>query len=82
MLTNTVPYKPPGNKAYATSVKERFRPFLCELLAVHWRGGEDLITLGTEAFQWFKPYMKDSESLGRVTLATEEVSMIEVLGAM
>jgi uracil-DNA glycosylase len=55
LLTNTVPYKPPGNKAYAAAVKERFRPFLAELLAVHWRG-DQVITLGTEAFQWFAPY--------------------------
>jgi len=27
----TVPYKPPGNKAYSTAVKERFRPFVAEL---------------------------------------------------
>lgn len=56
LLTNTVPFKPPGNKAYATSVKERFRPFLAELLVSHWRGGDRVITLGTEAFQWFRPY--------------------------
>ncbi len=55
LLTNTVPYKPPGNKAYAESVKARFRPFLAELLAVHWRGAR-LLSLGTEAFQWFAPY--------------------------
>jgi uracil-DNA glycosylase len=55
LLTNTVAYKPPGNKAYAGSVKERFRPFLAELLAVHWQG-HHVITLGTEAFQWFAPY--------------------------
>lgn len=55
LLTNTVPYKPPDNKAYASSVKERFRPFLAELLVDHWRGHR-LITLGTEAFQWFAPY--------------------------
>jgi uracil-DNA glycosylase len=55
LLTNTVPYKPPGNKAYAGSVKERFRPFLAELLAIHWRG-DRVLTLGTEAFQWFAPY--------------------------
>ena len=52
LLTNTVPYKPPGNKAYAESVKERFRPFLTELLIDHWRG-DRVITLGTEAFRWF-----------------------------
>ena len=54
LLTNTVPYKPPGNKAYAEGVKQRFRPFIAELLAVHWAGGT-VITLGTEAFQWFSP---------------------------
>jgi uracil-DNA glycosylase len=64
LLTNTVPYKPPGNKAYSTSVKERFRPFVAELLAVHWRG-EKLITLGTEAFQWFAPYADDSDEFAR-----------------
>jgi uracil-DNA glycosylase len=56
LLTNTVPYKPPGNKAYAAAVKERFRPFLAELLAAHWKG-HHVITLGTEAFQWFAPYV-------------------------
>ncbi len=56
LLTNTVPYKPPGNKAYAESVRRRFRPFLERLLALHWRG-RHVITLGTEAFQWFEPYM-------------------------
>jgi uracil-DNA glycosylase len=55
LLTNTVPYKPPGNKAYSGAVKERFRPFLAELLAVHWRG-DRVLTLGTEAFEWFAPY--------------------------
>jgi uracil-DNA glycosylase len=55
LLTNTVPYKPPGNKAYPASVKERFRPFLAELLGAHWKG-DHVITLGTEAFRWFAPY--------------------------
>jgi uracil-DNA glycosylase len=55
LLTNTVPYKPPGNKAYAAAVRERFRPFLAELLAAHWQG-RHVMTLGTEAFQWFAPY--------------------------
>lgn len=62
LLTNTVPYKPPGNKAYAGSVKERFRPFIAELLAVHWTGGDHVITLGTEAFQWFAPYAPDADA--------------------
>jgi uracil-DNA glycosylase len=63
LLTNTVPYKPPGNKAYPESVKERFRPFVAELLAVHWKG-EHLITLGTEAFQWFARYAKPGAAEG------------------
>jgi uracil-DNA glycosylase len=60
LLTNTVPYKPPGNKAYSGSVKERFRPFVAELLAAHWRG-DRVITLGTEAFRWFAPYASEGD---------------------
>ncbi len=55
LLTNTVPYKPVGNKAYPTSVKERLRPYVAELLTCLWLG-DYIITLGTEAFQWFAPY--------------------------
>ncbi len=55
LLTNTVPYKPPGNKAYPGRVKERFRPFVAELLASFWTGNH-VICLGTEAFNWFAPY--------------------------
>lgn len=55
LLTNTVPYKPPGNKAYAGGVKERFRPYLAELLTVLWQG-DRVISLGTEAFDWFARY--------------------------
>jgi uracil-DNA glycosylase len=57
LLTNTVPYKPPGNKAYSPQVKERFRPFLEEFFVHHFQGNI-LISLGTEAFQWFTPYAK------------------------
>ena len=60
LLTNTVPYKPPGNKAYAESIRRRFRPFLERLLTGHWRG-RHLITLGSEAFQWFEPYAREEE---------------------
>lgn len=60
LMTNTVPYKPPGNKAYATDVKERFRPFMEQLLIFHWEGNQ-IITLGTEAFKWFTPYGKKGE---------------------
>ena len=55
LLTNTVPYKPPGNKAYTIKVKERFRPFIAQLLVIYW-GGNQIVTLGTEAFKWFAPY--------------------------
>ncbi len=55
LLTNTVPYKPPGNKAYLMKVKKRFRPFLEQLFVFHWQG-DQVITLGTEAFKWFAPY--------------------------
>ena len=60
LLSNTVPYKPPGNKAYAESVKRRFRPFVAELLAAHWTG-ERVLCLGTEAFKWFAPYAPKGE---------------------
>jgi uracil-DNA glycosylase len=55
LLTNTVPYKPPGNKAYAKLVKERFRPYIAELLVKHWMGTR-VICLGSAAFDWFAPY--------------------------
>ncbi|MEM7757384.1 MAG: uracil-DNA glycosylase family protein [Cyanobacteria bacterium P01_A01_bin.40] len=55
LLTNTVPYKPPGNKAYLMKVKNRFRPFIEQLFVLHWQG-DQVITLGTEAFKWFAPY--------------------------
>ena len=55
LLTNTVPYKPPGNKAYAEQVKKRFRPYIERLLVFHWQG-DRIITLGNEAFKWFTPY--------------------------
>lgn len=55
LLSNTVPYKPPGNKAYLMKVKKRFRPFIERLFVFHWQG-DQIITLGTEAFKWFAPY--------------------------
>lgn len=55
LLTNTVPYKPPGNKAYTETVKKRFRPFLEQFLVLHWQG-DKIITLGNEAFNWYSPY--------------------------
>lgn len=60
LLSNTVPYKPPGNKAYLVKVKKRFRPFVERLLAFHWQGNQ-IITLGTEAFKWYAPYREKGE---------------------
>ena len=60
LLTNTVPYKPPGNKAYLMKVKKRFRPFVERLFMFHWEGNQ-IITLGTEAFKWFAPYGERGE---------------------
>jgi uracil-DNA glycosylase len=60
LLSNTVPWKPPGNKAYTDAVKNRFRPFITRFLTHHWRGSY-LITLGTEAFQYFAPYAPKGE---------------------
>jgi uracil-DNA glycosylase len=55
LLTNTVPYKPLGNKAYPPGVRERFRPFLERLLVCHWQGNW-IMPLGSEALSWFTPY--------------------------
>ena len=60
LLSNTVPYKPPGNKAYLVKVKKRFRPFLEQLFVFHWQGNQ-MITLGTEAFKWFATYAAKGE---------------------
>ncbi|WP_299698363.1 uracil-DNA glycosylase family protein [Hydrocarboniphaga sp.] len=49
---NTVPYKPFGNKAWSTRIKQRFQPSVARLLIEQWRG-DSLITLGREAFLWF-----------------------------
>lgn len=61
LLANTVPFKPPGNKAYCTEVKERFRPHIARLLGDCWLGNR-VITLGTEAFFWFSPYVPDGQA--------------------
>ncbi len=49
---NTVPYKPLGNKAWSMPIKRRFQPIIAELLLSEW-DGQDVITLGREAFFWF-----------------------------
>lgn len=60
ILTNTVPYKPPENKPYSLKVKNRFRPFIEQLLVIYWQG-DQIITLGTEAFKWFEHYSTKEE---------------------
>jgi uracil-DNA glycosylase len=74
LLTNLVPYKPCGNKAYSEDVRRRFRPFLERLLVDHWQG-ERVITLGREAFEWFKPYadLVEFETDGRTETRFEMV---------
>lgn len=51
-FSNTVPYKPVGNKAWSMAVKRRFHRVIASYLVDHWRGS-DLITLGNVAFEWF-----------------------------
>ncbi|WP_231636810.1 MULTISPECIES: uracil-DNA glycosylase family protein [Planktothricoides] len=77
LLTNTVPYKPPGNKAYSTAVKKRFRPFLEQLLVEHWQG-DRIITLGNEAFEWFTPYGKKGELSEFFCIGDRYTASIEV----
>lgn len=60
LLTNTVPFKPIGNKAYFEAIREQFRPFLERLLVNHWKG-RNVVTLGTQAFAWFTPYGEEAE---------------------
>jgi len=51
-FSNTVPYKPLGNKAWSMAVKRRFHAVIASYLVDHWKG-HDLITLGNVAFHWF-----------------------------
>ncbi len=60
LITNTVPYRPVGNRAYGRATKERFRPFVERLLAEHWTG-DQLLALGQHAFLWFAPYAAPGE---------------------
>jgi uracil-DNA glycosylase len=41
-----------GNKAWSMAVKKRFQPLVADLLLNAWQG-QDVITLGREAFFWF-----------------------------
>lgn len=58
---NTVPYKPLGNKAWSMKVKRRFSPFIAELLVDHW-AGDQLITLGNVALDWFRIEAPDEKA--------------------
>ncbi|CAM2066466.1 Uracil-DNA glycosylase family protein [Sulfidibacter corallicola] len=49
---NTMPYKPLGNKAWSQAVKKRGRSLMADVLLHEWTG-EDVVTLGREAFLWF-----------------------------
>jgi uracil-DNA glycosylase len=73
LLTNTVPYKPIGNKAYSEEVKKRFRPFVERLLVIHWQGNQ-IITLGNEAFNWYEPYGSKGEIKQFVRLGDDRFS--------
>lgn len=55
LLTNLVPYRPVGNKAYGKRVRERFRPFVERVLTEHF-AGDLVIPLGQNAVLWFEPY--------------------------
>lgn len=49
---STVPYKPLGNKTWPSAVRHKFRPLIAGILLRQWQGVH-VITLGTEAFEWF-----------------------------
>jgi len=49
---NTCPYKPIGNKAWPMKIKKQFQPLVSDLLMELWHGNQ-IITLGREAFLWF-----------------------------
>ena len=55
LLTNMVPYRPVGNRAYNKHTVDRFRPFVERLLSEIW-SGQRIIALGQTAFLWFAPY--------------------------
>ena len=49
---NTVPYKPTGNKAWSVKIKRRFLPMIRRYLVEAWQG-DQLLTCGNVAFEWF-----------------------------
>ncbi|MEK7487246.1 MAG: uracil-DNA glycosylase family protein [Planctomycetota bacterium] len=71
LFTNTVPYKPLGNKAYSQKIKERFRPFLLDFF-INYFQGNIIISLGTEAFKWFSPFSKEIEDFWKKDNRYEE----------
>lgn len=60
-FSNTVPYKPAGNKAWSPAVKRRFRRVVASYL-VDVAGVTDLVTLGNEAFLWFADSIPPAEA--------------------
>lgn len=79
LLTNTVPFKPIGNKAFDGATRERFRPFLERLLVEHWNG-KAVITLGTQAFEWFAPYCDGSDFVTPAEVRFETVFRCKLPG--
>ena len=58
---NTVPFKPVGNKVWSVKIRRRFVPMITDLLVNHWQG-DQLITLGSVSFDWFRladPALRD-----------------------
>ena len=64
VLTNLVPYKPPGNRPFPIHVREAFRPCVERILACRFHG-DQVLALGGDAFRWFFRYA-DAEDLERV----------------
>ncbi|MFZ5472161.1 MAG: uracil-DNA glycosylase family protein [Myxococcota bacterium] len=60
-LTNLVPYKPAGNRAFSARAVEGFRPLLEQLLLVYWKG-RHVFALGREATRWFSRYVDGGEA--------------------
>ncbi len=59
-LTNMVPYRPVGNRAYNRATVDRFRPYVERLLGTIWTGTR-IAALGQNAFLWFAPYAAPGE---------------------
>ncbi len=50
---STVPFKPVGNKVWSVAIRRRFVPMITDLLCDIWQG-DQLITLGNVALDWFR----------------------------